>query len=471
MRYILMTLLLLLVILGASSMQKSDDQGLNNKNRLQPWIENPWYWQYKGEPILLLGASSDDNLFQWPAEKLIPHLDSMKSIGANYVRCTMSDRVDRGFEVYPYKKLANGKYDLSKWNNVYWQRFQRFLKETSKRNIIVQIEVWDRFDYSRENWPPHPYNPANNVNYTMQESRLYTIHPDHPGRNSQTFFFSTPQQSNNQVLLKFQKRIVGHMSSYSFKYNHALYCMDNETSAEEAWAVFWAEFIRDKANIADKKICITEMWDNWDLKSEEHKRTFNHPERYDFCDVSQNNQQKGQVHWDNFQWVRTYVSSNPRPLNTVKTYGANGGRHGNTNNGIDRWWRHLIGGVASARFHRPPSGLGLSELSMSSVKAAREIESIVKFWELTPGNKLLFEREENEAYLASNPGENYVVFFTDEGKVGLDLTKFKSAFKLKWMNIRERKWHSQEDIEGGKILELSTPGKNEWVAVLTKTLK
>ncbi len=118
-----MTLLFLLVILGTSSMQ-SGDQGLNNKDRLQPWSENPWYWQYKGEPVLLLGASSDDNLFQWPAEKLIPHLDSMKLIGANYVRCTMSDRMDRGFEVYPYKKLSNGKYDLSKWNKAYWQRFQ-----------------------------------------------------------------------------------------------------------------------------------------------------------------------------------------------------------------------------------------------------------------------------------------------------------------------------------------------------------
>ncbi len=304
----------------------------------------------------------------------------------------------------------------------------------------------------------------------MQDSGLDTIYPDHPGANDQPFFYTTPQQRNNQDLLKFQKRIVEKMLSYSLKYNHVLYCMDNETSAEEAWAVFWDEFIRDKANVAGKKICITEMWDNWDLKSEEHKRTFNHPERYDFCDVSQNNQKKGQAHWDNFQWVRSYIATHPRPLNTVKTYGANGGRHGNTNNGIDRWWRHLIGGVAAARFHRPPSGLGLSELSMSSVKAAREIESIVKFWELTPGNELLSEREENEAYLTSNPGEKYVIFFTDEGKVGLDLREFKYRFRLKWMNVRKGEWYNEKDVEGGQVLQITTPGEYEWVAVITKTL-
>jgi len=39
---------------------------------IQPWAENPWYWQYKGEPVMLLGASSDDNLFQWPAEMFTP---------------------------------------------------------------------------------------------------------------------------------------------------------------------------------------------------------------------------------------------------------------------------------------------------------------------------------------------------------------------------------------------------------------
>ena len=88
--------------------------GASTKSPIQPWSENPWYWQFNDEPILLLGASSDDNLFQWPKQVLIPHLDSMKLIGANYVRNTMSDRVDRGFEIYPFEKLKNGKYDLNK---------------------------------------------------------------------------------------------------------------------------------------------------------------------------------------------------------------------------------------------------------------------------------------------------------------------------------------------------------------------
>ena len=31
---------------------------------------------------------------------------------------------------------------------------------------------------------------------------------------------------------------------------------------------------------------VTEMWDDWDLKAARHRQTFDHPELYDFVDVS-----------------------------------------------------------------------------------------------------------------------------------------------------------------------------------------
>ena len=39
---------------------------------IRPWQANPFYWEYKGQPVLLLGGSDDDNLFQWPAGRLRP---------------------------------------------------------------------------------------------------------------------------------------------------------------------------------------------------------------------------------------------------------------------------------------------------------------------------------------------------------------------------------------------------------------
>ena len=50
-----------------------------NRNRIQPFSENKMYWQYKGQPVLLLGGSNDDNHFQWTGSKLTEHLDLMVS--------------------------------------------------------------------------------------------------------------------------------------------------------------------------------------------------------------------------------------------------------------------------------------------------------------------------------------------------------------------------------------------------------
>ena len=33
-----------------------------NWERIRPYEENPWYWQYRGEPVLLLGGSKGQEL-------------------------------------------------------------------------------------------------------------------------------------------------------------------------------------------------------------------------------------------------------------------------------------------------------------------------------------------------------------------------------------------------------------------------
>jgi len=158
----------------------------------------------------------------------------------------------------------------------------------------------------------------------------------------------------------------------------------------------------------------------------------------------------------------------PRPLNTVKTYGADGGRHGNTRDGIERWWRHVIGGAATARFHRPPSGHGLSELSIASVKAARKLEAIMKPWEINAANNLLTDRGNDEAYLACKPGKAYALYFTDGGEVGLDLRKAGGRYLLKWIDLSTGKWKDEQSIIGRQIVTIETPGKGHWLAVITR---
>ena len=61
-------------------------------------------------------------------------------------------KVTRLVRIFPYRKLSNGKYDLNQWSDDYWKRFSSGLRMCRDRDIIVQITLWDHFDFYREEW-------------------------------------------------------------------------------------------------------------------------------------------------------------------------------------------------------------------------------------------------------------------------------------------------------------------------------
>jgi hypothetical protein len=212
---------------------------------MRPYSKNPHYWQYKGEPVLLIGGSVEDNLFQIP--DLEEHLDLLASVGGNYVRCTMSSR-DQG-DAWPFERdMASGLYDLTQPGREYWARFERFLKLADERDIVAQFELWDRFDFSREPWQDNPYNPKNNINYTAEESNLKEVIDSHPGRRENNFFRTPPTMEDNAAVLSHQQAQVDRMLSISFRYGNVLYCMDNETNEAPEWGEYWSDYIKRKAS-------------------------------------------------------------------------------------------------------------------------------------------------------------------------------------------------------------------------------
>ncbi|MHC4229296.1 MAG: putative collagen-binding domain-containing protein, partial [Planctomycetota bacterium] len=101
-------------------------------------------------------------------------------------------------------------------------------------------------------------------------------------------------------------------------------------------------------------------------------------------------------------------------------------------------------------------------------KAARKLESVMKLWDIEPANGLLTDRENNEAYLACNPGKTYALYFTDGGEVGLDLRKAPGRCSLRWIDIRTGKWKGDQSINGEKIVTIKAPGKGHWVAIIAR---
>lgn len=432
---------------------------------IMPSTTHQQYWSMNGENIMLLGGSVEDNLFQY--ENIEAHLELLKSVGGNYVRNTMSSR-DEG-DVWAFAKNEEGQYNLNTWNDKYWNRFNNFLKACSEREIIVQIELWATFDFYRDNWAINPFNPKNNVNYIAERVHLPIEVNSHPIMTENNFFWSIPSQESNLKLLEFQQKFVDKLLSYSLNYDNILYCMDNETSVTSEWGKFWSLYIKKVAEEQDKQIYSTEMWDPWNLDHAVHRETSDHPEIYDFVDISQNNHNVGDTHWNNGlkQIDRLKTNDMLRPLNNVKVYGNDGGRHKTTQNAIESFVQNVLFGAASTRFHRPTSGQGLNDVARHVIKSMRSYIDQADFFNALPSNQLLSKRNANEAFCRAIEGSEYAIYFPNGGEVNLDLKNNPKQISIEWLNILNSEWSEASLTTVNKnIVKVKAPNQGNWLAYL-----
>lgn len=476
-KYLILTFIFLI---GCQSSHDQDDLRTLRDNAIKPFTENPYYWQYKGEPIWLVGGSWQDNLFNHPVG-LEEHLDQMVSVGANYVRNVMSHR--NVGNVFAYAKDENGLFNLDQFNDEYWDRFENFLKLTYDRDIIVQLEIWATWDHYEDHqslggWSFHPFNPENNTTYDAETSGLPT-EVSYPPQNNPTrhsFFKTVPELDNNRIVLTLQQEFVNKILSYTLEYPHILYTMNNETGEEVEWGDYWADYVREKADEKGLDVQITDMRRNEDIRSDDHGYIFNNPNRYDFVDISQNNAWSGlgRAHYENILWVREHLSEHPRPINNNKNYGA--ARHGEEES-VARMGRILFAGAASARFHRPhpyedPAlmedksdfGLGLSPRAQNVIRAISKVTKQLDIEQMEPRPNLI--HSEQQAYLLAEPGRQYAIYFPFGGTAEIDLETNDGNYQYRWIQFDDPTWSNPNMLSHDSKAEFTAPDSGHWILVL-----
>ena len=436
---------------------------MDDQNRIQPWSKDPHYWQYKGEPVILLGGSVEDNLYQIP--DLESHLDTLVAVGGNYIRNTMSDR-DPG-DARAFAKRPDGKYDLSEWHGEYWNRFEHLLKLTAEREIIVQLELWDRFDHSQTFWGSDPFNPTNNVNYTFDSSGFEPVYPEHPGKNKQPFFVTPPAMQNNCIVLPFQQAFVRKVLQHTLRHDHVLYCIDNEYSGSPEWSNYWADIVREEARQHSKRVEVTEMFDG----NLEMLGYVMDSERDSFVEANkimapQRWAAHGEEQWTKTREILDRMGDRPCPLTMDKLRGTSNsitGDHVSISYG--KFWRGLLAGYSAVRFHRPvPGSLGLSTEAQHCIRAARLLEEIVPIWDLVPALDRLNERAEDSAYFLTGPNSASVVYCPDGGAATVG--HLTGSHLVRWIDISSGSWAPETaTVQGAE--SISTPGPGHWIAVLT----
>ncbi|MDT3435503.1 hypothetical protein [Haloarcula sp. 1CSR25-25] len=483
-----------------------DDDGANktvsdssNQPGIKPWDSNPRYWEYRGEPIILIGATDNDALFQWgqPTEAiedqlhretegpscvtpdkdhyhLVKQMDRLVRSGGNFVRNTMGAR--REGDVYPFLKREDGLYDLDEWNEEFWELYDLFLKETYRRDIIPQIELWDGHNYQSRTeqsdgfpqWEAQPFNPQNNINYTEEETILTKKYTAGYKKETHPFFKSIPALRDDEILLSYQEKFVEKVLFHSFEYNHVLFCIQNESWADQSWSNYWREFIQMLADRERKEHVYVS-----DMRRDSASVAPVTEHGFDYAEVSQSGVSSGEQHHQVIAEGWKELSNEPVPMNSTKQYGNDeiewtDGSH----EGIARLWRSLFSGQAAVRNHRPPYGLGQKPIALNHVKSLRTVADLIKPHNCFPHQTekgRLTNRSEDECYLLVNPGRVYAIYFPDSGHVRLDVSEFNGHVSRRWLMANQAQWSGKwENVEAdeGDEIELETSGAEHMVAIV-----
>jgi hypothetical protein len=414
------------------------------------------YFSINGTPALLLGGSNNDNIFQdHPVE---PQLDTLVAYGGNYIRCTLSSR-DFANQ-WPYQQRGDAMYDLAVFSEAYWSRLDKFFKITQQKGIAVQLEIWDVRDYNQaNNWAKHPFNPTYNINYDAQTSGLPDDILNSNNPNSHPFFTTVPELDNNETVLPFQRKLVEKLLSYTFKYNHILYCINNEFTGNTLWSNYWANFIKQKANEENKDILVTDMPGSLQNHALSQLNSVATDVNYDFAEISMQSLLKGEMHYQFIDSLSKAMDN--KPLTLVKIFGGEQNDFtGTFDDGPERFWKNIFAGAAAVRFHQPPQGAGLNRLAQVNLKSIRMLTDSVDFFDLKAGNNLLIDRQENEVFCLAAPNKSYVLYYPGCGEVALPLQQ--SKVKVKWLNILNAQWEESYQLEVDSSLTLKSPCEGKW---------
>ena len=159
---------------------------------------NPHYFLYKEKPVILITSGEHYGAVLNPDFNFIAYLDELKSKGLNLTRtftgayvelpgafhisnntlapapgkmlCPWARSNDTGY------KNGGNKFDLEKWNDIYFTRLKSFFSAASQRGIMVELALFCPF-YDENLWQASPMNANNNINGmgNINRSDVYTL--------------------------------------------------------------------------------------------------------------------------------------------------------------------------------------------------------------------------------------------------------------------------------------------------------
>lgn len=160
---------------------------------MKRYEKNPRYIAFRGKPILVVGSAEHYGAVLNTDFNFEPYLKAMAADKLNQCRVFSGTyrELPGEFEIAenllaprpdaflcPWKKEGD-KWNLEKWDEAYWKRLQKFVREAGKKRILVEYVLFCTW-YNDALWKASPMHPSNNVQNVgpQNKSAVYSPTPN-----------------------------------------------------------------------------------------------------------------------------------------------------------------------------------------------------------------------------------------------------------------------------------------------------
>jgi hypothetical protein len=321
------------------------------------------------------------------------------------------------------------QFDLEQFDPAYFQRLRRRVQAAQRRGIYVGIMLFEGWGLQHlpDAWQSHPFHPANNVQGLDGDA-------GGDGRGLVTHTLKLPQ------VTEFQQAYVRHLIDAVNDLDNVLYEITNESGAYSIeWQYHWIRFIKEYQR----------------TKPQQHPVGMTFP-------YSRDKQQRGtnaQLFESPADWISPNPDApdgydyrtNPPPADGSKVILSDTDHLWGIGGNPDWVWKSFLRGH-NPIFMDPYDNRVLGKADPKSWRPVREalghtrrLAERLELAAMTPRGDLA-----STGYCLADPGQQYVVYLPEGGRVEVDLTAASGPMTVEWIDPLSGTSRPAEPIAGGE---------------------
>ncbi|WP_018611506.1 hypothetical protein [Segetibacter koreensis] len=235
------------------------------KDVLQLHPQNPHYFLYKNKPTVLIGSGEHYGSVINLDFNYTKYLETLSQEELNLTRLFTGAYIEKqgdfgiqkntlapaeGRLVLPWQRsesagfvLGGNKFDLTKWDDSYFQRLKDFMSLADRNGVIVEVNLFS--SYYQNGWNYSVFNTKNNINQTD------SIAP------------ALANTLNNGNILNYQQRYVRKIVKELNRFNNFYFEIQNEPWASQTDTVLVRDEYADTADWRSTIQVVSKKSNDW----------------------------------------------------------------------------------------------------------------------------------------------------------------------------------------------------------------